>query len=108
MEENKLITEMTLLNGETVPIASAISLFDWKRAKKDGLFTQNAFAQAMRNGGEGLTINDKDIENAPFVAYRAAGGSLSQPEFNKLLPFDLELAGRIYSQIVRGGKAKKA
>ncbi|HEM3964225.1 TPA: hypothetical protein U1V47_002009 [Streptococcus suis] len=102
------ITELKLLNGESVKIQTTISLYDWKKAKKDGLLTQNAFASAMKNGGGNPNINDKDLENAPFVAYRAAGGSMSKYEFEKAVVFDLQIAGRIYQQIVQGnGQPKK-
>lgn len=102
------ITHLTLINGEQVPIQTPISLFDWKRAKKDKLLTDNAFAMAMRNGGGNPNLNDKDLENAPFVAYRAAGGNLSQQEFEKSWAFDISVAGQIYGQIVGGTNAKKA
>ncbi|MGT2911380.1 hypothetical protein ACVR1I_06650 [Streptococcus cameli] len=105
MAEN--ITEIKFANGETVPIRTPITMYDWKKAKKDGLLTQNAFASAMKNGGANPNINDKDLENAPFVAYRAAGGQLSQAEFEKNVVFDLEIASQIYSQIVQGGKKPK-
>ncbi|HFI0297010.1 TPA: hypothetical protein ACGO39_000047 [Streptococcus suis] len=102
------ITELKLLNGESVKIQTPISLYDWKKAKKDGLLTQNAFSAAMKNGGGKPNINDKDLENAPFVAYRAAGGSMSKDEFEKAVVFDLETAGHIYQQIVQGnGQPKK-
>ena len=45
------ITELKLLNGESVKIQTPISLYEWKKAKKEGLLTQNAFASAMKNGG---------------------------------------------------------
>lgn len=102
------ITHLTLINGEQVPIQTPISLFDWKRAKKEKLLTENAFALAMRNGGGNPNINDKDLENSPFVAYRAAGGSMNQHEFEKAWPFDISVAGEIYGQIVGGTNAKKA
>lgn len=101
------ITKLNLLNGESVAIKTPISLYDWKRAKKDGLLTQNAFAAAMKNGGGSPNINDKDLENAPFVAYRAAGGSMSQNEFEKAVVFDLHTAGKIYQQIVQGDHQPK-
>lgn len=105
MTEN--ITELKFTNGETVPIRTPITMYDWKKAKKDGLFTQNVFASAMKNGGGNPNINDKDLENAPFVAYRAAGGHLSHAEFEKNVVFDLEIAGQIYRQIVQAGKKPK-
>lgn len=102
------ITELKLLNGESVKIQTPISLYDWQRAKKDNLFSQNAFSSAMKNGKQNVNINEKDLENAPFVAYRAAGGTMSKDEFAKAIVFDLEIAGRVYKQIVQGnGRPKK-
>lgn len=101
------VTEITFLDGSAAPIQTPISLYEWKRAKKDGLLTQNAFSRMMKNGASKVEINERDLENAPFVAYRAAGGKLSREDFEKNVAFDMEVAAKIYAQLVQGGAAPK-
>lgn len=75
---------------------------------RDEVADNPSFFLYSDDGGLTPGTHEKDLENAPFVAYRAAGGTMSKDEFAKAIVFDLEIAGRIYQQIVQGnGQPKK-
>lgn len=103
MKVNNLITEIELLDGSVVPINSRISIQDFTRAQKEGLLNKGFLNNMLkRQGASG--VNAEDYLNAAFVCYRAAGGKLAAEEFKSICPFDLELLGTIFGQMMTGGK----
>lgn len=102
--ENKLITEIELTTGEVVAINTRISLLDFQKAQKEGLLSKHMLNDmiARRKGNSAFQPND--YLNAAFVAYRSAGGKMSKDDFQAVCPFDLELLGTIFGQMMTGGK----
>lgn len=100
----KLIDSIELTTGEIVPINTRISLFDFQKAQKEGLMSKNMLNDmlARRKGNSAFSPND--YLNGAFVAYRSAGGQMSVEDFRAVCPFDLELLGIIFGQIITGGK----
>ncbi|MGT2682994.1 hypothetical protein [Streptococcus porci] len=106
-EQNELITRIELTNGEFVPIQTRISLADFQRAQKEGLMSKHMLNDILARRKGNSAFNANDYLNGVFVAYRAAGGELGYQAFLDVCPFDLELLGAIFGQIMTGGKPVK-
>ena len=103
MENTKLITEIELLDGSIVSITTLVSINDIKRAQQEKLLAKGFLNNMLKRQGMS-NVNADDYLNATFVCYRAAGGKLDVQEFQALCPFNLELLGTIYAQMLTGGK----
>lgn len=106
MENTKLITEIELLDGTTVPINTRISIKDVLQAQNEKLLDKN-FLNNMLKRQAMSAIHSNDYINAVFVCYRAAGGNMSVNEFRAVCPFDMEILGVIFGQMMTGGKEVK-
>ncbi|WP_124058474.1 hypothetical protein [Vaginisenegalia massiliensis] len=94
-----MIEEITLTNGVVVPIKTDLSLGAMKRLKAQGLFSDKAIKAVLSGNLEGL-MEDKSVDNAPFIAYQLAGGEMNQEEFEELMPNAIDLNIAIYVQLV--------
>ncbi|MEF2024789.1 hypothetical protein [Streptococcus canis] len=103
-EQPTSINEIELTNGQTVPINTRISLLDFQRAQREGLMSKHMLNDMIARRKGNSAFNANDYLNASFVAYRSAGGAMTKEEFQAVCPFDLELLGTIFGQIMTGGK----
>lgn len=104
----EFIKEILLTNGQTVKINTNLSLAAVKVARLEGLMSEDIIRDMMMIEVDPTQANFEDLENAPFLAYRNANpDGMEQEEFEEHLPFDLEMYGQIYGQIVANEARKK-
>ena len=104
--EPEYIEEIELNNGVTVKINTNLSIGQMKRFRSEGLIS-NETMNNMLNGKMDDLATDKSIMNAPFVAYKAAGGELTQEEFEELLPYEIDTFMMIYAQIITSKRSQQ-
>lgn len=107
-EENKMIDEITLKNGQKVKISTKLSLAEMKIARSEGLISDTLIADMLQLEKDPTKMNFEDMENAPFIAYRNANpNGMSREEFEVLVPYDVDLFGQVYAGIISGEAHKK-
>lgn len=107
-EENKMIDEITLKNGQKVKISTKLSLAAMKIARSEGLISDTLIADMLQLEKDPTKMNFEDMENSPFIAYRNANpNGMSREEFEQLVPYDVDLFGQVYAGIISGEAQKK-
>lgn len=104
--EPEYITELVLTNGIVVPINTNLSLAQMKRYRLEGLISNDTMNN-MLNGKVDNFAEDKSITNAPFIAYKAAGGEFGKDEFEELLPYEINTSMMIYAQLITSKRSQQ-
>lgn len=104
--EPEYIDEIELNNGVVVQINTNLSIAQMKRFRTEGLIS-NETMNNMLNGKIDNLADDKSIMNAPYIAYKAAGGELTKEEFEELLPYEIDTFMMIYAQLITSKRAQQ-
>lgn len=104
--ETEYIEEIVLNNGLVVKINTNLSIGQMKRFRAEGLIS-NETMNNMLNGKMDDIASDKSILNAPYIAYKAAGGELTMEEFEELLPYEIDTFMMIYAQLITSKRANQ-
>lgn len=99
---------ITLIDGNVVELDCNLSLFEMRKAQNEGLISKQFLNELMGASKDPTKMNFTDMENAPYIAYRNANpnNAMSRDEFFKLLPYDIEIAGDVFTRMI-GGAANK-
>lgn len=104
--EHVYIDELELINGTTVPLNCNLSLAQMKRYTAQGLISNDTL-KMMLNGKLGEAIDTKSIDNAPFVAYQAAGGQMTKDEFDEQVYYEFDTFMQIYTQLITSKRTQQ-
>lgn len=104
--EPEYIDELELINGTTVSLNCNLSLAQMKRYTAQG-YISNDTLKMMLNGKLGEAIDTKSIDNAPFVAYQAAGGQMTKDEFDEQVYYEFDTFMQIYTQLITSKRTQQ-
>ena len=104
--EPEYIEELELINGTTVPLNCNLSLARMKRYTAQGLISNDTL-KMMLNGKLGEAIDTKSINNAPFIAYQAAGGQMTKDEFDEQVYYEFDTFMQIYTQLITSKRTQQ-
>ena len=104
--EPEYIEELELINGTTVPLNCNLSLAQMKRYTAQGLISNDTL-KMMLNGKLSEAIDTKSIDNAPFVAYQAAGGQMTKDEFDEQVYYEFDTFMQIYTQLITSKRTQQ-
>ena len=104
--EPEYIEELELINGTTVPLNCNLSLAQMKRYTAQGLISNDTL-KMMLNGKLGEAIDTKSINNAPFIAYQAAGGQMTKDEFDEQVYYEFDTFMQIYTQLITSKRTQQ-